>query len=185
MSSKPSITLNRQQLAAASFGFKSGQDFVSTPLLIIAGAGTGKTNTLAHRAAHLIINGVPAERILLMTFSRRAARELCDRTKLIVAHQMKSKMIGNSAVSFSWAGTFHSIANRLLRIHAEQIGLDPSFSIIDRSDAADMMDVCRHQLEYSSLKKRFPTKNTCINIYSCSVTLQKPLKIVLKNNFPW
>ena len=132
MSSIKTTTLNEQQSAAASFGQMTDNGFISEPLLIIAGAGTGKTNTLAHRAAHLIINGVPAERILLMTFSRRAAKELADRAKLIVAKELKTIGIESGALLFNWMGTFHSIANRLLRVHAEQIGLEPSFSIIDR-----------------------------------------------------
>ncbi|MCP4272798.1 MAG: ATP-dependent helicase [Gammaproteobacteria bacterium] len=179
------IELNQQQSEATSFGRMTENGFISNPLLIIAGAGTGKTNTLAHRAAHLIINGVQPERILLMTFSRRAAKELCDRAKLIVARELKSKNSKSTAISFTWMGTFHSIANRLLRIHAEQIGLDPSFSIIDRSDSADMMDLSRHQLELSAQKKRFPNKNTCLNIYSSCVNAQKDLGLILKHRFPW
>jgi len=179
------IKLNHQQSEATSFGEMTANGFVSGPLLIIAGAGTGKTNTLAHRAAHLIINGVAADRILLMTFSRRAAKELSDRAKLIVAKELSLNNNQNSAISFTWMGTFHSIANRLLRTFAEQVGLDPSFSIIDRSDAADMMDLCRHQLSYSSLTKRFPNKSTCLNIYSSCVNSQKDLKLILKHRFPW
>src|SRR3954463_5634671 len=109
------------------------------PLLIIAGAGTGKTNTLAHRVAHLVLEGASPERILLLTFTRRAALEMTRRTQRIVAAVRKD-------VRFPWSGTFHSIANRLLRRHCAALGLDASFSVLDRGDAADLMDVVRHEL---------------------------------------
>jgi len=185
-------TLNEQQQQAASFGeFTSGDGgkpgaFQSGPLLIIAGAGTGKTNTLAHRAAHLILNGVSPERILLMTFSRRAAQELAERARRIVAAKLQEE--GEKATDFadlSWIGTFHSIANRLLRKHAPAIGLEPDFTIMDRGDAADMLDLLRHRLGYSRTEKRFPHKGSCVDIYSRVVNAQTDLKSVLEKDFPW
>src|SRR3982751_4161508 len=95
------------------------------PLLILAGAGTGKTNTLAHRVAHLVLEGAPPERILLLTFTRRAALEMTRRTQRIVANVRKN-------VRFPWSGTFHSVANRLLRRHCAAVGLDATFSVLDR-----------------------------------------------------
>ncbi len=179
----------------------------STPQLIIAGAGTGKTNTLAQRAAFLILNGVEPQRILLMTFSRRAANELSVRAQRIVGQTLKrqsreTEVDGSGAKSkqvtsslkksdvvktdqLSWMGTFHSVANRLLRQYANRIGLDPEFSIIDRSDAADMIDILRHQLELTQQPKRFPKKGTCIEIYSRCVNSQDSLPEVLKRDFPW
>ena len=102
-------SLNPRQLQAARFGQRPpGQPFTSAPLLIIAGAGTGKTNTLAHRVAHLILEGATPERILLLTFTRRAAAEMTRRTQRIVADAVKD-------VRLPWSGTFHSIGNRLIR----------------------------------------------------------------------
>ena len=181
-----SITLNREQQQAVNFGsFDNSANFVSSPLLIIAGAGTGKTNTLAHRAAHLLLNKVDPERILLMTFSRRAATELSDRTKKIVIETQKAN--GKPATNFnlSWMGTFHSIANRLLRRYGQTMGIDPNFTIIDRNDSADFIDVLRHELRLTSRDKRFPKKSTCLNIYSRCVNSQLKISEVLKQDFPW
>src|SRR6266511_5975624 len=115
------------------------------PLLIIAGAGSGKTNTLAHRVAHLIERGAEARRILLLTFSRRAAAEMGSRSARLLARR------GNSAAAtVTWSGTFHAIANRLLRLHAPELGLDPGFTVLDRSDACDALDVLRHDLGLAS-----------------------------------
>ncbi|MBL4868460.1 MAG: ATP-dependent helicase [Pseudomonadales bacterium] len=194
------IELNEQQQRAATFGCIIGTDATiadttitevsskrgvdSGPLLIIAGAGTGKTNTLAHRAAHLIINGVSSERILLMTFSRRAANELAHRAQRIVSQTFKTSQTPQP-INIPWVGTFHSVANRLLRLHGKSIGLDTGFSILDRDDAADQIDVLRHELGYTTLKKRFPKKATCLSIYSRCVNAQAPLKDIIETQFPW
>src|SRR3954471_6779185 len=103
--------LNARQKEAATFG--------NGPLLILAGAGTGKTNTLAHRVAHLLAAGAAPERILLLTFSRRAAQEMIRRARRIVAESAKE-------VRLPWSGTFHSVANRLIRGHAQRVGLEPA-----------------------------------------------------------
>jgi DNA helicase-2/ATP-dependent DNA helicase PcrA len=166
--------LNERQRQAACFG--DGQK--AGPLLIIAGAGTGKTNTLAHRVAHLVLGGVSPERVLLLTFTRRAALEMTRRTQRIVADVRKS-------VRFPWSGTFHSIANRLLRRHSAAVGLDASFSVLDRGDAADLIDVLRHELGFSQSRKRFPRKDTCLAIYSHRVNTQRPLADTLESMFPW
>ena len=190
------IVLNPQQQRAVTFGdYDTAGNFFSNPLLIIAGAGTGKTNTLAHRAAHLIISGVAADRILIMTFSRRAAKELVNRTKRIIINQLKqskskntakkTNIDSNSPIHIPWMGTFHSIANRLLRHHGKSIGMDPNFTIIDRNDAEDLIDLLRHELKLSKKTKRFPKKSTCINIYSRCVNAQEPVEKILKKYFPW
>src|SRR5689334_5133260 len=120
--------LNLQQRQAVEHGC-GGEN--PGPLLIIAGAGSGKTNTLAHRVAHLIVTGVDPNRILLLTFSRRAAQEMRRRAEQIVARNVQgSGQIG-------WSGTFHAIGARLLRMYARQIDLDPAFTILDRGDAED------------------------------------------------
>lgn len=178
--------LNEQQHQAAVFGEKDPKKgFQSGPLLIIAGAGTGKTNTLAHRAAYLVMSGVDPERILLMTFSRRAANELSERVNRIVEQQMRQTAKEFTPVKFPWMGTFHSIANRLLRTYASTIGLDNDFIISDRNDSADMLDLLRHQLGFSNTEKRFPRKNTCLDIYSRCVNAQADLQGLLQQEFPW
>ncbi|WP_439601154.1 ATP-dependent helicase [Devosia sp.] len=168
--------LNPEQRQAA--------EHVGGPLLVIAGAGSGKTNTLAHRVAHLIVNGADPRRILLMTFSRRAAGEMQRRVERLVAQVMGPKA-GVITDALSWAGTFHGIGARLLREHAEQIGLTPGFSIHDREDSGDLINIIRHEMGFSEAKKRFPTKGTCLAIYSRVVNAQDDLDAVLKQAFPW
>jgi DNA helicase-2/ATP-dependent DNA helicase PcrA len=151
------------------------------PLLIIAGAGSGKTNTLAHRVAHLIVGGADARRILLLTFSRRAAAEMSVRAQRILARTTS----GGAPAQVSWAGTFHAVANRLLRLHALDVGLDPAFTVLDRSDAADSIDVVRNDLGLAKTERRFPKKSTCLAIYSRAVNAQEPLARTLDESFPW
>jgi DNA helicase-2/ATP-dependent DNA helicase PcrA len=187
----PFSGLNHRQLQAAQFG--------SGPLLIIAGAGTGKTNTLAHRVAHLVLQGANPDRILLLTFTRRAALEMTRRTQHIVDSVLsatrrngnlehpglqRASMAGDHR-HLKWSGTFHSVANRLIRQYATAVGLDPSFSVLDRGDAADLMDVVRHDLGFSKTEKRFPRKDTCVAIYSHRVNTQRRLVDTLEQAFPW
>jgi DNA helicase-2/ATP-dependent DNA helicase PcrA len=176
--------LNEQQRLAVEHGVGAGPDTTGGPLLIIAGAGSGKTNTLAHRVAHLIVNGADPRRILLMTFSRRAASEMARRVERICRQVLGA----NSAVmtdALTWAGTFHGIGARLLRIYAEQIGLNVDFTIHDREDSADLMNLIRHELGFSKTETRFPTKGTCLAIYSRTVNSETPLAEVLKTWYPW
>src|ERR1700686_3741571 len=116
-------SLNRDQRRAVEHGVREKSSAPSTPLLVIAGAGSGKTNTLAHRGAHLIVNGADPRRILLMTFSRRAAAEMTRRVERI-ARLVMGNSLGTIADALSWAGTFHGIGARLLREYADQVGLD-------------------------------------------------------------
>jgi len=153
------------------------------PLLIIAGAGSGKTNTLAHRVAHLVLNGADPRRILLLTFSRRAAAEMGRRVERIV-DQALGIQTGAGRAALQWSGTFHAIGARLLREYAETLGLSPAFTICDRGDAADLMHVVRHDLGLSEQASRFPKKETCLSIYSRVVNTQAPLEDVLKQWFP-
>lgn len=181
--------LNPQQRAAATYGVSAANSRDScSPLLIIAGAGTGKTNTLAHRVAYLMLNGVPAEKILLMTFSRRAAQEMTRRARRIAAKAVTGDEANDKAPSLGrlvWAGTFHSIAVRLLRRYAEQLGLQPTFSVLDRGDAADLLDTARHALGLSAKDRRFPRKDTCLAIYSHCVNTRFELERTLAQVFPW
>jgi DNA helicase-2/ATP-dependent DNA helicase PcrA len=157
---------------------RSAAQHAHNPLLIIAGAGTGKTNTLAHRVAHLVLEGVAPERILLLTFTRRAALEMTRRAQRIVGESVRS-------VRLPWSGTFHSVANRLIRRHCRRVGLAESFSVLDRGDAADLMDIARHELGFSKTEKRFPRKDTCLAIYSHRVNTQGMLAASLESAFPW
>lgn len=176
--------LNDQQRSAVEHGVGLADGKVAGPLLIIAGAGSGKTNTLAHRVAHLIVNGADPRRILLMTFSRRAASEMSHRVERICAQVLGAKS-GIMTDALAWAGTFHGIGARLLRMYAEQIGLSVDFTIHDREDSADLLNLVRHELALSKTESRFPTKGTCLSIYSRTVNSQMPLNEVLRNNFPW
>jgi DNA helicase II / ATP-dependent DNA helicase PcrA len=174
-------TLNAEQRRVVEHGAATG---TAGPLLVIAGAGSGKTNTLAHRVAHLIVNGADPRRMLLLTFSRRAASELSRRVERIAARVLG---VDNGAVadSLSWAGTFHGIGARFLREHAHSIGLDPAFTIHDREDSADLMNLVRHELAFSQAKTRFPAKGTCLAIYSRVVNAQADLEETLRTVFPW
>ena len=111
------------------------------PLLIVAGAGTGKTTTLAARVARLLADGVRPERLLLLTFSRRSAREMTSR-----AERMAADAGAGIDASRIWSGTFHAVGNRLLRLHGRALGLDPSFTVLDQSDAADVLHLLRDEL---------------------------------------
>jgi DNA helicase-2/ATP-dependent DNA helicase PcrA len=168
--------LNPEQRAAVEYDGDA-------PLLIIAGAGSGKTNTLAHRVAHLVVNGADPRRILLLTFSRRAASEMGRRVERIV-DQALGIQTGAGRAALQWSGTFHAIGARLLREYAETLGLAPTFTISDRGDAADLMHVVRHDLGLSEQTSRFPRKETCLAIYSRVVNTQLPLEVVLKTQFP-
>ena len=180
MSSDYLTDLNKEQRRAVKHGIGSESATKAPPLLVIAGAGSGKTKTLAHRVAHLVVSGVDPHRILLLTFTRRAADEMIRRVKRITA-----KVIGTQQVDLPWSGTFHAIGARLLREYATQIGLKPSFTILDRSDAADLMDLVRHDLGQSTKASRFPKKATCLTIYSFTINSGKSLEQVLADNFPW
>ena len=181
-------SLNPAQHAAATYGDRDTAGcWTAGPLLIIAGAGTGKTHTLAHRVAHLMLNGVSPERILLLTFSRRAAQEMIRRSRRIVAAS-SVRAAGNPAPGaprLTWSGTFHSVANRLLRRYAAQVGLQPQFSVVDRGDSADLLDVARHELKFSAKDRRFPRKDTCLAIYSHCVNTRFALERTLADVFPW
>ncbi len=176
--------LNPEQLAAVRHG--------DGPLLIVAGAGTGKTATLVHRVAHLIQRGADPRRILLLTFTRRAAAEMLRRVDALRCAEGDGSIGGEStttgcagAAERVWGGTFHAIAARLLRVHARDIGMEPEFTILDRGDAEDLMHVARTELGLGRGRSRFPQKSTCLDVYSRCVNAQQPLTEVLPAAFPW
>ena len=158
--------LNPEQAAAATHG--------DGPLLIIAGAGTGKTRTLVYRVAHLIEKGVRPERILLLTFTRRAAQEMLARAERLVGATSR-KVHG---------GTFHATAHRLLRRYGPAAGLAKDFTIMDQSDAADLMQLSRSQLGYAQKSKRFPKKETLQYVYSRHINTGFTVDDIVRDEYP-
>jgi DNA helicase-2/ATP-dependent DNA helicase PcrA len=181
--------LNTAQKRAVTHGEPLADGGVKAgPLLVVAGAGTGKTSTIAHRVAELALQGVDPSRILLLTFTRRAAIEMRRRAHEIARDALNERGAGKGNAllqRLQWAGTFHSIGNRLLRLYARQLKLDPSFTVVDRADSADLLDELRVQLGMASKDQRFPRKDTCLAIYSWRVNTQKSLKDTLEQQFPW
>jgi DNA helicase II / ATP-dependent DNA helicase PcrA len=160
--------LNSAQLAAVSHP--------GGPLLIVAGAGTGKTRTLAARVARLLDSGVRPDRILLLTFTRRAANEMLTRVGSLTDRRAAARV---------WGGTFHAVANRLLRLHGPAVGLSPAFSVLDQHDAADVLGMVRTELGLAERGRRFPRSDTLAAAYSRMVNTQQPLAAVLSEAFPW
>lgn len=153
------------------------------PLLVVAGAGTGKTKTLAHCLARLVGQGADPERILLLTFTRRAAHELGQRALHVAAHALEASR-GSNALKLPWAGTFHSAGARLLRHYAERIGLAPGFTIHDRADSQDLMALVRATLTVDLSERRFPSPVACMAIYSRSVNAGETVAEVLLRDHP-
>jgi DNA helicase-2/ATP-dependent DNA helicase PcrA len=160
--------LNEAQRAAVEHG--------EGPLLVIAGAGAGKTKTLSCRVAHLLGRGADPSRILLLTFSRRAAAEMGRRV---------AAAISASDVNLPWSGTFHAVGARILRELAPAIGISPDFTIHDRGDSADLMGLARHEAGFGAGLKRFPMKGSCLAIYSRCVNADETLGEALASTFPW
>jgi DNA helicase-2/ATP-dependent DNA helicase PcrA len=181
--------LNSAQRRAVTYGEPLPEKGLRAgPLLVLAGAGTGKTSTIAHRVAHLIVNGVDPARILLLTFTRRAAQELRRRAHdhvKVALNDLLGNHAGAALQRFAWAGTFHSIGNRLLRHYARHVGIDPAFTVIDRGDSADLFDTLRQELGLAARDQRFPRKDTILAIYSWRVNTQKSLHDTLELQFPW
>ncbi|HEY3943928.1 MAG TPA: ATP-dependent helicase [Solirubrobacteraceae bacterium] len=161
--------LNPQQQAAVRHP--------SGPLLILAGAGTGKTTTLCARVAWLVAAGAPPERILLLTFTRRAAREMLQRSRTMI-----SIPAGGRGVL---GGTFHSVAHQLVRQHTAALGLSSGFGLLDASDAADVLDLLREEHGHAQSRTRFPKKATLLEIYSRTVNSQRRLSELVAELFPW
>ena len=171
--------LNPQQRQAATHDDR--------PLLIVAGAGTGKTATLVQRVAWLIARGVEPSRILLLTFTRRAAAEMLRRVDSLLRHLAAASESPSSLRRGTrvWGGTFHAVATRLLRRYGKAIGLPPNFTIHDRTDSEDLLNVVRTELGLAKTDKRFPKKGTCMAIYSRCVNARERLEQTLAGQFPW
>ncbi|MEA2343982.1 MAG: ATP-dependent helicase UvrD/PcrA, partial [Thermoanaerobaculia bacterium] len=158
--------LNQEQLDVVMAG--------EGPMLVIAGAGSGKTRALTYRVSRLIEDGVDPSEILLLTFTNKAAKEMLSRVEQLVT--IDTRRI--------WGGTFHSIGNRLLRQHADTIGYRSSFTILDAEDAKEMMESSISSLGIATLEKRFPKGDVLIDIYSYLINTRTPLELHLENNYP-
>ncbi|HEY4957442.1 MAG TPA: ATP-dependent helicase [Caldimonas sp.] len=176
--------LNAGQRRAAAFDIEQATGAGTRPLLIIAGAGSGKTLTLAARVAQLVLAGADPARILLLTFSRRAALEMERRVGRVLHEALGFESL-QQAPRLPWCGTFHAVGARLLRLHAARIGLDESFTVDDRADSEDLLHLLRHRLGLAEGGPRFPQKATCLAIYSRVVNARKSLADVLAESFPW
>ena len=176
-------SLNDAQRAAVRHGYDGEARGIPGPLLVIAGAGTGKTNTLAARVAHLVANGADPQRILLLTFSRRAALEM-ERRAGAFLHRLAGTT-SRAAPSLPWSGTFHSVGARLIRDYADRIGVPATFTIHDRADAEDLLAIVRYDLRFATAAARFPAKSTCLAIYSRIVNSGESLAEAIATLFPW
>ena len=157
--------LNEAQTEAVKFN--------DGPLLVIAGAGSGKTKTLVHRVARLVAEGVPPEHILLLTFTRKAADEMLRRATRIL----------DSRCSRIAGGTFHSFANVILRYHAEDIGFPNQFSILDRADAEDIVQTIRKSMGFHKAEQRFPKKRAIMDVISKSINTGKTMETIIENDY--
>ena len=159
--------LNDEQRAAV--------DHDGGPLLVLAGAGTGKTTTLTARVARLLERGVPAHRVLLLTFTRRAAREMLGRATAAVGSRGRTP----------WGGTFHSVAHRVIGANAAGLGLAGGFAVLDPSDAADLLDLVREEHGLARAGRRTPRKGTLLDLYSRTVNTGRPLSATVADTAPW
>jgi len=158
--------LNSEQLEVVMAG--------EGPMLVIAGAGSGKTRTLTYRVSRLIEDGVDPSEILIVTFTNKASREMLSRVEELVTTDTRR----------IWGGTFHSIGNRLLRRHADAIGYRSNFSILDDEDAKEMMESAVSSLGIKTLDKRFPKGDVLLDIYSFLINTRTPLELHLEQNYP-
>jgi DNA helicase-2/ATP-dependent DNA helicase PcrA len=158
--------LNQEQLEVVMAG--------EGPMLVIAGAGSGKTRTLTYRVSRLIEDGLDPSEILIVTFTNKASREMLSRVEQLVT--IDTRRI--------WGGTFHSIGNRLLRRHAEAIGYRSNFAILDDEDAKEMMESSISSLGIKTLEKRFPKGDVLLDIYSFLINTRTPLELHLEQNYP-
>lgn len=145
------------------------------PALVIAGAGSGKTRTLIYRVAYLLEQGIPPERILLLTFTNKAAREMMRRVADLLGTEL----------SALWGGTFHSIGNRVLRRHARLLGYQPDFSIMDREDAKDLLQACIDEMQIDVKATRFPKAEVLGDIFSLASNKEKTIAEILQEQFPY
>ena len=166
--------LNDQQHAAVTAIGADGS-LNSGPMLVIAGAGSGKTRTLTYRVAWLVEHGVPPGRILLLTFTNKAAREMLRRVESLLP----------TDVSAIWGGTFHHVGNRILRRHASLLGYGSDFTILDREDSKDMLDDCIAEAKIDTKQERFPKGDVLAEIYSLTVNTERSIERVLAEQYDY
>ncbi len=182
--SKPETPGCRDPFADLNAAQRTAVEHADSPLLVAAGPGTGKTATLAARAARLLLHGGDPQRLLLLTFSRRAAQEMSRRTATLLA-RMQGRGSLSAAPALPWSGTFHAIAARLLRELAPTLGLAPDFSVLDQGDAQDLMALLRNARGQAELPQRFPLAPTCLAIASRCINTDAGLDEVLARHYPW
>ncbi|HEY3629678.1 MAG TPA: ATP-dependent helicase [Jatrophihabitantaceae bacterium] len=161
--------LDDAQLAAAAHA--------GGPLVVLAGAGTGKTRTLTARVARLLAHGADPSRVLLLTFTRRAAADMLARAATLCGDRRAAGKL--------WGGTFHAVAHRLVSQYREPLGLPAEFSVLDQADAGDLMDLLRHDHDLAGSAQRFPRADTLVDAYSRSVNTGRPARDVIATEFPW
>src|SRR5579864_4712171 len=159
--------LNEQQLAAVTAP--------PGPALVIAGAGSGKTRTLTYRVAYLLEQGIPAERILLLTFTNKAAGEMMRRVSYLLGQELRAL----------WGGTFHSIGARILRLHAEALGYQKDFTILDRDDAKDLIKACMADAKIDKKDKHFPKPDVLNEIFSLAANTHKSIAELVEGQFSY
>lgn len=147
------------------------------PLVIMAGAGTGKTRTLTARVARLLAHGADPSRVLLLTFTRRAAADMLARAGVLCGDRRSAGRL--------WGGTFHAVAHRLITQHPQTLGLPPEFTVLDQGDAADLMDLLRHEHALAGTSQRFPRADTLLDAYTRAVNTAQSAREVLAAEFPW
>ncbi len=158
--------LNPAQYAAVSS--------VNGPHLVIAGAGTGKTRTIVYRVSYLVELGVKPESILLLTFTRKAAQEMLRRATILLDSRCE-RVAG---------GTFHSFANTTLRKHARLIGYETNYTILDQTDAEDVINLIRTRLKFDTKEKRFPRKEALLDLHSRTLNTRAPLALLVEQDYP-
>ncbi len=159
--------LNEQQLAAVTAP--------PGPALVIAGAGSGKTRTLTYRVAYLLEQGIPADRILLLTFTNKAAGEMMRRVSDLLGHELRAL----------WGGTFHSIGARILRLHADTLGYQKDFTILDRDDAKDLIKACMADAKIDKKDKHFPKPDVLNEIFSLAANTHKTVEELVDGQFSY
>jgi len=167
--------LNEQQFAAVTATSQKDGSPNSGPMLVIAGAGSGKTRTLTYRVAWLVEHGVPPSRILLLTFTNKAAREMLRRVEGLLP----------TDISSIWGGTFHHIGNRMLRRHAEKVGFTSDFTILDREDSKGILDDCIGESKIDTREQRFPKGDVLAEIFSLAVNTERGIERVLADQYDY
>jgi DNA helicase II / ATP-dependent DNA helicase PcrA len=166
--------LNEQQYAAVTARSTDGS-LNSGPMLVIAGAGSGKTRTLTYRVAWLVEHGVEPQRILLLTFTNKAAKEMLRRVEGLLPMD----------ISQIWGGTFHHVGNRILRRHAKLLGYGPDFTILDREDSASLLNDCIGEAKIDTKAERFPKGDVLAEIYSLAVNTERSVERVLAEQYDY